>query len=165
VPKGFINDTLEMGDREENRDTRTQIINSWPPTRFFAVVMLVTRSVRENSSALYSGHLLLLGTEMSSELCRCCSSELGTRSRSAENPAGMSNVCQKEIIAVQVREFVSACIYAGNDSHDTVMWPIHDQSCCAKLFCATQVCPFTIKSNSTIHDQSCCTTRNVAQHD
>jgi hypothetical protein len=22
--------------------------------------------------------------------------------------------------------------------------PIHDQSCCAKLFCATQVCPFTI---------------------
>jgi hypothetical protein len=22
--------------------------------------------------------------------------------------------------------------------------PIHDQSCCAKMFCATQVCPFTI---------------------
>jgi hypothetical protein len=43
--------------------------------------------------------------------------------------------------------------------------PIHDQSCCAKLFCATQVCPFTIKSISIIHDQSCCTTRNVAQHD
>jgi hypothetical protein len=43
--------------------------------------------------------------------------------------------------------------------------PIHDQSCCAKLFYATQVCPFTIKSISTIHDQSCCTTRNVAQHD
>jgi hypothetical protein len=43
--------------------------------------------------------------------------------------------------------------------------PIHDQSCCAKLFCATQVCPFTIKSISTIHDQSCCTTHNVAQHD
>jgi hypothetical protein len=42
---------------------------------------------------------------------------------------------------------------------------IHDQSCCAKLFCATQVCPFTIKSISTIHDQSCCTTLNVAQHD
>jgi hypothetical protein len=31
--------------------------------------------------------------------------------------------------------------------------PIHDQSCCAKLFCATQVCPFTIKSISTIHGQ------------
>jgi hypothetical protein len=45
------------------------------------------------------------------------------------------------------------------------MRPIHDQSCCAKLFCATQVCPFTIKSISTIHCQSCCTTRNVAQHD
>jgi hypothetical protein len=43
--------------------------------------------------------------------------------------------------------------------------PIHDQSCCAKLFCATQVCPYTIKSISTIHDQSCCTTRTVAQHD
>jgi hypothetical protein len=43
--------------------------------------------------------------------------------------------------------------------------PIHDQSCCAKLFCATQVCPFMIKSVSTIHDQSCCTTRSVAQHD
>jgi hypothetical protein len=42
---------------------------------------------------------------------------------------------------------------------------IHDQSCCTKLFCATQVCPFTIKSISTIHDQSCCTARNVAQHD
>jgi hypothetical protein len=39
--------------------------------------------------------------------------------------------------------------------------PIHDQSCCPKLFCATQVCPFTIKSISTIHDQSCCTTRIV----
>jgi hypothetical protein len=46
-----------------------------------------------------------------------------------------------------------------------IMRPIHDQSCCAKLFCATQVCPFTIKSISTIHGQSCCTTRNVAQHD
>jgi hypothetical protein len=33
------------------------------------------------------------------------------------------------------------------------------------LFCATQVCPFTIKSISNIHGQSCCTTRNVAQHD
>jgi hypothetical protein len=39
------------------------------------------------------------------------------------------------------------------------MRPIHDQSCCAKLFCATQVCPFTIKSISTIHGQSCCATR------
>jgi hypothetical protein len=45
------------------------------------------------------------------------------------------------------------------------MRPIHDQSCCAKLFCATQVCPFTIKSISTIHGQLCCTIRNVAQHD
>jgi hypothetical protein len=40
------------------------------------------------------------------------------------------------------------------------MRPIHDQSCCAKLFCATQVCPFTNKSISTIHGQSC-----VVQHD
>jgi hypothetical protein len=48
---------------------------------------------------------------------------------------------------------------------DDIKGPIHDQSCCAQLFCATQVCPFTIKSISTIHDQSCCTTRNVAQHD
>jgi hypothetical protein len=47
----------------------------------------------------------------------------------------------------------------------SVKGPIHDQSCCAKLFWATQVCPFTIKSISTIHDQSCCPTRNVAQHD
>jgi hypothetical protein len=46
-----------------------------------------------------------------------------------------------------------------------LMRPIHDQSCCAKLFCATQVCPFTIKSISTIHGLSCCTIRNVAQHD
>jgi hypothetical protein len=30
---------------------------------------------------------------------------------------------------------------------------------------AAQVCPFTIKSISTMHGQSCCTTRNVAQHD
>jgi hypothetical protein len=47
----------------------------------------------------------------------------------------------------------------------SIMRPIHDQSCCAKLFCATQVCPFTIKSIGTIYGQSCCTTRNVAQHD
>jgi hypothetical protein len=38
--------------------------------------------------------------------------------------------------------------------HHNLMRPIHDQSCCAKLFCATQVCPFTIKSISTIHGQS-----------
>jgi hypothetical protein len=54
---------------------------------------------------------------------------------------------------------------SGGSDIQHVKGPIHDQSCCAKLFCATQVCAFTIKSISTIHDQSCCTTRNVAQHD
>jgi hypothetical protein len=48
---------------------------------------------------------------------------------------------------------------------ELVKGPIHDQSSCAKLFCATQVCPFTIKSISTIHDQSCCATLRVAQLD
>jgi hypothetical protein len=38
------------------------------------------------------------------------------------------------------------------------MRPIHDQSCCAKLFCATQVCPFTIKSTAPY------TVNHVAQH-
>jgi hypothetical protein len=66
--------------------------------------------------------------------------------------------------------FVSVCLLCGVDFQaesctNLVTGPIHDQSCCAKLFCATQVCPFTIKSISTIHDQSYCTTRSVAQHD
>jgi hypothetical protein len=26
----------------------------------------------------------------------------------------------------------------------SIKGPIHDQSCCAKMFCPTQVCPFTI---------------------
>jgi hypothetical protein len=34
----------------------------------------------------------------------------------------------------------------------------HTRSIMLRKFCATQVCPFTIKSNSTIHGQSCCAT-------
>jgi hypothetical protein len=47
---------------------------------------------------------------------------------------------------------------SGIVPQNSLKGPIHDQSCCAKLFCATQVCPFTIKSISTIHGQP------VAQH-
>jgi hypothetical protein len=66
----------------------------------------------------------------------------------------------------------------SRNKHITVKGPIHDQSCCAKMFCATEVCPFTINhvaqhkfahsrsimlrknglcnTSLPIHDQSCC---------
>jgi hypothetical protein len=71
-----------------------------------------------------------------------------------KRPLGRPRLRKEDNIIMGLREI--GCDLKG---------PIHDQSCCAKLFCATEVCPFTIKSISTIHDQSCCTTRNVAQHD
>jgi hypothetical protein len=61
-----------------------------------------------------------------------------------------------------------------------VKGPIHVQSCCAEMFCATQVCPFTINHVVQLVDfmqqivqianqhhtrSTSCTTRNVAQHD
>jgi hypothetical protein len=66
----------------------------------------------------------------------------------------------------RIRYIFKRCHVDTNFSFCTcLMRPIHDQSCCPKLFCATQVCPFTIKPISTINGQWCCTTRNVGQHD
>jgi hypothetical protein len=44
---------------------------------------------------------------------------------------------------------------AGDDI-SCLMGPIHDQSCCAKMFCATQVCPFTINRVAQLVDRVWC---------
>jgi hypothetical protein len=58
---------------------------------------------------------------------------------------------------IDVNNLVQVVLYSRSQRPRGLMRAIHDQSCCAKLFCATQVCPFTIKS-IMLHNTQCCAT-------
>jgi hypothetical protein len=80
------------------------------------------------------------------------------------NPA---NTSDNKLLLKQDTSHTSDCTWKFGLKSLIQVLGIDFKSCfiTTQLFCATQVCPFTIKSISTIHGQSRCTTRNVAQHD